>query len=150
MKLKVDHSHEYVIAVLAPREKTTYRTVMANVIKSIGTAENLSDAKHDHFVFIHDGVTSGTTGYVIETINKIEVSAKQYTEPKIISYRKLALNIEEYGRRSQYNWVDEALALKPDIFVVFDHGNFPVAQYAQREAKRLGIACDVHKVQKES
>lgn len=146
---KVDKSKEYVIAVLAPREKASYSTIMANVIKSIGVVEYRSDVKHDHFVFIHDGVTSGSTGYLIETLNKIKESALRFEEPRSISYRKLPLDIEMHGKRSHYHWVDEALKLKPDLLLVFDTGDNPVVEYAQRAARREGIPVDVYPVRKE-
>lgn len=142
MTVKVDKNLEYVIAVLCPREKTDYGTIMSNVIKAIGVVEYRSDIKHEHFVFIHDGVTSGSTGYLIETINKIQPSAIHFTQPRVISYRRLPLDIQMFGKRSYYHWVDEALALKPDMLLVFDNGQ-PVVDYARRQAKQAGVLCDI-------
>ena len=146
---KVDKSKEYVIAVLAPREKASYSTIMANVIKSIGVVEDRSDVKHEHFVFIHDGVTSGSTGYLIETLNKIKESALRFREPRIISYRKLPLDIEMHGKRSHFHWVDEALKLDPDLLLIFDTGDNPVVEYAKRAANRSDVPVDTYIVRKE-
>lgn len=146
---KVDKSKEYVIAVLAPREKTSYGVIMRNVIKSIGVVENLTDDQHEHYVFIHDGVTSGSTGYLIETLNKIKESAVHFEEPRFISYRKLPLDIEMHGKNSHFHWVDEALKLKPHLLLIFDTGDSPVVEYAQRAAKRADVQVDVYQTRKE-
>lgn len=149
-KTKVDHEQEYVIAVLAPRFKVDYNTVMKNIIHSLGAVENIADRNCNHFVFLHDGVTSGTTGYVIETVNKISPSARLFKDPRSISARKLPLDIEMYGKRSHWHWLDELIKLKPDLIVVFDPGDLPVVQYAQRLGKEHGIQVDVYKAKKES
>ncbi len=145
MKL-VDKNREYVIAVLAPRDKGSYSTIMANVIKAVGTVEFITPEKHDRFVFVHDGVTSGSTGYVIETINKIQPSAKQFHEPREIMYKKLPLDIELYGRRSHYRWIEQVIDIKPDLILAFGFADDPewdnVVQFAKRKAHQHNIRCD--------
>lgn len=142
----------YSIAVLAPRVKTNYQTIMANVIKAIGTVEYHSDDTFDHYVFLHDGVTSGSTGYLIETLNKIQPSARQFEQPKHISYKKVPLDIEMYGKRSHYHWIDQVIVQSPDLIIAFDSGDewSEVVKYAQRQAKKHNIRCDVINVKKET
>lgn len=153
MKSIVDKTREYVIAVLAPRDRASYSTIMAHVIKSVGTVEYITPAKHNRFMFLHDGVTSGSTGYVIETINKIQPSAKQFHEPKEIMYKKVPLDIELHGRRSHYHWVEQVLELEPDLILAFDTGDEDwsnVVQFAKRKAAKNNIRCDVIKIKKET
>lgn len=153
MNATVDKKKEYVIAVLAPRDKASYSTIMANVIKSIGTAEYITDRECHRFTFLHDGVTSGSTGYVIETINKIQPSAKLYDTPKEIMYRKVPLDIELYGRRSHYHWVEQVILQEPDLILAFDTEDEDwsnVVQFAKRKANNSNIRCDVIKVKKEA
>lgn len=143
VKTKVDKETEYVIAVLAPREKTRYLTIMSSVIKSISMVEEKDGRRK--FVFLHDGVTSGSTGYVIETINKIQPSAQQFKEPREITYRKLPLDIEMYGKRSHNHWVDQALLLHPDLLLIIDNGKVPAGDYARRRVAEENISCLVVK-----
>lgn len=156
MNLIVDKKREYVIAVLAPRDKASYSTIMAHVIKSIGTVEYQSDRVCHRYMFLHDGVTSGSTGYVIETINKIQPSAKQFETPKEIVYKKVPLDIEMYGRRSHYRWLEQIIELEPDLILAFDSGTdeddewSKVVAFAKRKAHNNNIRCDVIKIKKEA
>lgn len=146
----VDKEKEHVIAVLAPRQKTKYRTIMLQMIRSIGIVEMHSDDPKSHFVFIHDGVTSGSTGYVVETVNKIKTSAEQFDPPRTITYRKLPLDIEMHGKRSHFHWIDEVIKLNPDLLLVFDNGSNPaLIDYARRQARIANVECDIHRTSNE-
>lgn len=145
-KVKIDKDKEYIIAVVAPKDKTNYHTIMSSVIKAIGTVEYQSNRSCNSFVFLHDGVTSGSTGYVIETVNKISLSAQQYDPPRMVTYRKLPLDIELHGKRSHYIWIDEALALEPDLVLVINNGQpywRGVVDHARRASNKANIICDI-------
>ena len=149
-KPKVDHASEYVIAVLMPKERTSYVNVMSSVINAIGVVEYRSDRNLDRFVFIHDGVSRGSTGYLIETINKITLSAKQFNPPRTIMCRRMPLDIELHGTKSHFYWVDEIIKLKPDLILAFDAGtNQALIAYAKSQAKKHGVEIEIRRTVKE-
>lgn len=79
--------------------------------------------------YIVDGVTSGTTGLVIEAVNKIEASllSRGYN----VKYLSRNLDVMLHGKQAQLKWIEKYLP-ESDAVLVFDTG------YAgAREVKKL-------------
>lgn len=148
MSIKVDKKNEFLIGVLGPRYKGNYGLVLPAVIKAIDRVAFESDSDKKNFVFIHDGVTSGSTGEVIEAINKIQSSLHGYGYNA--TYRKMPLDIELHGKQSHYRWMDDLLELTPDLLLLFDNGEFQPVKYATREAKALEIPISLIEIKPES
>lgn len=154
MKLKVNKDKDYVIAVVAPREKgNSYPIVRAGVIRCIDHLESLGSIANEKdedgnwimrtpknkFIFIHDGVTSGALGHVIEVINKI--SGLLVHRGRQVQRHKVALDQLGHGPKAQHRWLDGVIKqYEPDLLLVLDDGHYPVARYAQQQAKQHGIA----------
>lgn len=130
---------EYAIAVVAPRERgKAYNAILPGVIRAIDLVEAPEPNKKSTFVFVHDGVTSGALGHVIEVVNKIQGSLA--TRGRTVKRRKMDLDVERHGWYSQHRWVDRVLQLELDLLLVLDDGEYAVAEYAKREAKKQGVA----------
>lgn len=69
--------------------------------------------------YIVDGVTSGTTGLVIEAVNKIEASllSRGYN----IKYLSRNLDVMLHGKQAQSKWIEKYLP-ESDAVLVFDTG----------------------------
>lgn len=69
--------------------------------------------------FIVDGVTSGTTGLVIEAVNKIEASllSRGYN----VKYLSRPLDVMLHGKQAQKKWIEKYLP-ESDAVLVFDTG----------------------------
>jgi len=135
--MKVDKNNEYVIGVLGPRYKGNYGLILPAVIKAVDRVKFDADRKASTFVFVHDGVTSGSTGEVIESINKTSGSLRGYGIN--VTVRKKPLDIEMHGKQSHYRWIDEVIELKPDLLLLFDNDQWHQIQYAKRLAEDAGI-----------
>lgn len=144
---KIDRETQAVIAVLGPRYKGNYNIVMPAVIRAIDTAESLTDESKTKFVFLHDGVTSGSTGEVIGVVNTIQTSMLR--RGREVAGLMVPLDIEKYGKQSHYRWIDQIIELEPDLFVLFDNGEWPQVDYAQRKAKAAGIELTIVRIGKE-
>ena len=136
-RLKVDSKNEYLIGVLGPRYKGNYGLILPAVIKAIDRVKFEAEEDKENFLFIHDGVTSGSTGEVIEAINKTQPSLRSYGYN--VSYRKLALDIELHGKQSHYRWIDDVLDFDLDLLLLFDNGEWHQIRYAEREAADAGV-----------
>ncbi|ASZ74994.1 hypothetical protein FDI69_gp192 [Rhodococcus phage Trina] len=146
-KLRIEASHEHLIAVLGPRYKGNYSLVLPGVIKSIDTVESDATETKSGFVLVHDGVTSGITGEVMEAVNKTQPGLRN--RGRMLSMRKLALDIELHGKDSHFRWVDDVLTYKPDLFLLFDNGEWEPVRYAVRKAAQLDIPIKLIKIRKE-
>lgn len=147
-KLRVDRKSDYLIGVLGPRYKGNYGLILPAVIKAIDRVAFESDSEKKNFYFIHDGVTSGSTGEVIESVNKTQSSLHAYGYN--VGHRKLPLDIELHGKQAHYRWIDDLLALNLDLLLLFDNGEFHPVKYAIREAKAAGVALGVIDIKPES
>lgn len=153
MKLKVDKKNEYIIGVLGPRYKGNYALILPAVIKSVDQVRfaaekelNLNSDEEEPieheklkqtFVFVHDGVSSGSTGEVIESINKTQQSLRGYGIN--VTVRKKPLDIELHGKQAHYRWIDELLELDLDLLVLFDNQEWHQVRYAQTLASEKEV-----------
>ena len=136
-KVKADPKSEHLIGVLGPRYKGNYDLVMPAILKAIDRAHYEAEDDKKHFVIIHDGVTSGVTGEVIETVNKTMTSLRALGYN--VSARRLPLDVELHGKQAHYRWVDDLLTLDLALLVLFDNDEFYPVRYAEREAAKLDI-----------
>lgn len=149
-KINVNHSEEFLIAILTPQGKCDYRSVMANIIRIMGVLEANDPEGRKHFVFVHDGVMRGTTSYVVETINKVRNSAMNFKEPRQIRHSTLPLDIKMYGKRSYHEWMTRVIELDPDLVLIFDDGTTQAVQFTKDKASEAGIEYEVVKVRPEN
>lgn len=134
MKIK-DRDSLNLIIVVAPKEKgDDYNKIMPMVIRAIDRVEYASPGKP--FWFLHNGVTSGSLAHVMEAVNKIQ--APLANRGRVVSMRKMPLDIEMYGHTAEIRWVNESLELKPELMLVVDDGK-PLARNAIRAAKEKGV-----------
>lgn len=113
------------ILVVSPRQKINYKQVYPAVIRAL----DLIREEDASIKFIVDGVTSGTTGLVIEAVNKIEASllSRGYN----VKYLSRPLDVMLHGKQAQLKWIEKYLP-ESDAVLVFDTG------YAgAREVERL-------------
>lgn len=139
MSIKVDRENEHLIAVLGPRHKGNYARIMPAVIRAVDLIEHeAGDGAKEAFIFIHDGITSGSAGEMIEAVNKVQNGAR--ARGRIMTHRKKLLELELHGgRKAHRHWVDEIVDLEPDLFLLFDSGEFPPVSYAKDQATEAGI-----------
>ena len=134
--MKVNKKQEHLIGVVGPRHAGNYGTIMPAIIRAIDIVHDEKTDDKESFIFIHDGVTTGSAGEVIEVINKIQPSVQQFGY--YVTYRKLPLDIELHGKNSHWEWVERMIALEPDLVLVFDTGE-PYMRHAQRLAEKASI-----------
>lgn len=148
--IKIDKEKEYVIAVVAPREKgKAYNAILAGVIKTIDLVEynaSLVDVQKNTFVFVHNGVSSGALGHVIEVVNKIQPLLR--ARGRNVTRRKLDLDIEFYGRKAQDHWLEQVIGMQPDIMLILDDGVYSVAGYAKKLARENKIETHIVNIPK--
>lgn len=103
------------ILVVSPRQKINYKQVYPAVIRVL----DLIREEDASIKFIVDGVTSGTTGLVIEAVNKIEASllSRGYN----IKYLSRPLDVMLHGKQAQLKWIEKYLP-ESDAVLVFDTG----------------------------
>lgn len=135
--VKADAQREHLIGVLGPRYKGNYDLVMPAVLKAIDRVHYEAGEDNKNFVIIHDGVTSGVTGEVIETINKTVTSLRSLGYN--VSARRLPLDVELHGKQAHYRWVDDLLEIDLSLLLLFDNDEFYPIRYAEREAAKLDI-----------
>lgn len=104
------------ILVVAPRQKINYKQVYPAVIRALDLV-NEEDAA---IRYITDGVTSGTTGLVVETINKIEASlmSRGYD----VKFLVRQLDVMLHGKKAHAKWIEKYLP-EADAVLLFDSGN---------------------------
>lgn len=120
-KQRVDHDKEHVIVVVAPRiqYEHSYNPVLAGVIKVLDQLE--AKEKKQGFVFLHDGVSSGSLSYVLQVVNNLNALMP---DNRYLSLRKLDLDIEFYGKESQNKWLEQTLEYDPDYFLILDDNDY--------------------------
>ena len=144
MKIKdIEQAHR--IVVVAPRERgNDYAKIMPMVIKAIDTVENIAAGKQ--FVFLHNGVTSGSLSHVMEAVNKIQGPLQG--RGRYASMRKIPLDIEMHGKEAEARWVKDALNLDPSLVFIIDNDDYAPARLARSIAKTKGIETIMVKIPK--
>lgn len=137
-EIKVDKNSEHLIGVMGPRHQGNYNLIMPAVIRAVDNVayDAGEDIKHS-FVFIHDGVSSGSTGEMLEAVNKTQTSLRQYGYN--VTVRKKLLDLEFHGKNAHYRWIDGVMDLEPDILLLFDNGEFDPVRYAASQAEQRDI-----------
>ncbi|QLF83424.1 hypothetical protein SEA_NICEHOUSE_211 [Rhodococcus phage NiceHouse] len=146
--MKVDKNNEYLIGVLGPRYQGNYGLILPAVMKAIDRVKYEAERDLKNFVFIHDGVSSGSTGEVIAAVNIIRRSLSSGYDIHI-GHRKKALDIEMHGKQSHYRWAEELIDLKPDLLLLIDNGEWHQVQYANKLAEQNSIPIAVVNIKPE-
>lgn len=115
------------ILVVAPRAQINYNQVYPAVIRVM----DLIKDEQVPIRFITDGVTSGTTGLVIEAVNKIEASllSRGYD----VKFLSRPLDVMLHGKQAQRRWIEKHLP-EADAVLLFDTG--------YSEAREVNKTCE--------
>lgn len=121
------------ILVVAPRSKINYSQVYPAVIRAL----DLIREEDCSIRFITDGVTSGTTGLVVEAVNKIESSliSRGYDVRFVVRQ----LDVMLHGKQAHRKWIEKYLP-ESDAVLVFDTGN-PEARGVIKKCEEEEIPC---------
>lgn len=93
--------------------------------------------------FVHDGITAGTTEYIIECINKIQASmlSRGYN----IQLKRVPVDFNLHGKNAPAKWALEQLGKDVNYALVIDDGSRRDIPYFISECERLGVECLVVK-----
>lgn len=119
------------ILVVTPRARINYNQVYPAVIRVLDLIKD-EDAS---VRFLLDGVTSGTTGLVVETVNKIEASlmSRGYD----VKYLMRPLDVMLHGKQAQKKWIEKHLP-NVDAVLVFNTG-FSEANEVEKTCRQKDI-----------
>lgn len=123
------------ILTVVPIEKVPYGKIFPAVIRVL----DLSKDESAEVTFIHDGITAGTTEYIIECINKIQAS--MLSRGYDVSLKRVATDFNLYGKNAPAKWALARLAKGVDYVLVIDDGSRKDIPYFLNEAERMGIEC---------
>lgn len=144
---KVNVSPEWnVLAVIAPRKKgSAYMAIMGGVVRAIDVAK-YNNPEKTKFLFITTGIPKSALDHVKGALNIFYDLMRP--RGQTLRTRTHDLDIEFYGKKSEENWVNEVLQYNPDVFLVIDDGETPVAKYAIKVAEDNNIEVVLVKVPK--
>lgn len=123
------------ILTVVPIEKINYGKVFPAIIRAL----DLTKDESKDIVFIHDGVTAGTTEYVIECVNKIQAS--MLSRGYHISLKRVPTDFNLYGRNAPAKWALEQLAKGVNYALVLDDGSRNDIPYFVEQCKKAGVEC---------
>lgn len=119
------------ILVVCPRAKINYNQVYPAVIRALDLIRDESSAVR----FIVDNVGTGTSGLVMEAVNKLEASllSRGYD----VRFLKRPLDVMLHGKKAHSEWIKKHLP-NVDAVLVFDSG--------YSEAKEVRKYCEKNDV----
>lgn len=128
------------ILTVVPTEKVKYGKVFPSIIRAL----ELTKDESKNITFIHDGVTAGTTEYVIECVNKIQAS--MLSRGYDISLKRVATDFNLHGRKAPAKWALEQLSKGVDYVLVLDDGSRKDIPNFVEQCKQEGVECLVIKI----
>lgn len=128
------------ILTVVPTEKIKYGKVFPSIIRAL----ELTKDKSKSITFIHDGVTAGTTEYVIECVNKIQAS--MLSRGYDISLKRVSTDFNLHGKNAPAKWALEQLNKGVDYALVLDDGSRKDIPYFIEQCEQAGIECLVIKI----
>lgn len=123
------------ILTVVPIEKIRYGKVFPSIIRAL----DLTKDEAKEITFIHDGITAGTTEYVIECVNKIQAS--MLTRGYDINLKRVATDFNLHGKNAPAKWALEQLAKGVDYALVLDNGSRKDIPYFVKECEKVGVEC---------
>lgn len=123
------------ILTVVPIEKIKYGKVFPSIIRAL----DLTKDESKEVTFIHDGVTAGTTEYVIECVNKIQAS--MLSRGYDISLKRVSTDFNLHGKNAPAKWALEQLAKGIDYALVLDNGSRKDIPYFVEECEKAGVEC---------
>lgn len=128
------------VLTVVPLEKVAYGKIFPAIIRALDMTKDESK----EISFVHDGITAGTTEYVIECINKIQASmlSRGYS----ISPKRVPVNFHLHGKNAPAVWALNQLEKGVDYALVIDDGSRKDIPHFLREAEKVGVECLVIKV----
>lgn len=128
------------ILTVVPIQKIRYGRVFPAVIRAL----DLTQDKSNEITFIHDGITAGTTEYIIECVNKIQASmaGRGYD----IRLKRVTTDFNLYGKSAPAKWALNQLEKGIDYALVLDDGSRKDIPHFIKECEKEGVECLVVKV----
>lgn len=102
-------------------------------------ALELTKDQSTDITFIHDGITAGTTEYVIECVNKIQAS--MLSRGYDIKVKRVATDFNLHGKNAPAKWALEQLSKGVDYALVLDNGSRKDIPYFVQECEKAGVEC---------
>lgn len=123
------------ILTVVPLEKVKYGKVFPAIIRAL----DLTQDKSHEIMFIHDGITAGTTEYVIECLNKIQASmtSRGYN----IRIKRVPTDFNLHGKNAPAKWALDQLDKGVDYVLILDDGSRKEIPHLVKECKRVGVEC---------
>lgn len=129
------------VLTVVPIQKIDYGKVFPALIRALDMTKD--DSKE--ITFVHDGITAGTTEYIIECVNKIQASmaGRGYD----IKLKRVATDFNLYGKSAPTRWALNQLEKGVDHVLILDDGSRQDTSRIVNECKKKGVECLVIKVQ---
>lgn len=123
------------ILTVVPLDKVKYGKVFPAIIRTL----DLTKDESREIVFIHDGITAGTTEYVIECLNKIQASmtSRGYD----IKIKRVPTDFNLHGKSAPAKWALEQLEKGIDYALVLDDGSRKDIPYFVEQCEKAGVEC---------
>lgn len=123
------------ILTVVPIVKINYGKVFPAVIRALDLTKDESET----ITFIHDGVTAGTTEYIIECVNKIQAS--MLSRGYDINLKRVSTDFNLYGKNAPAKWALEQLEKGVDYALVLDDGSRRDIPHFISECEKAGVEC---------
>lgn len=128
------------ILTVVPIEKIKYGKVFPSIIRAL----ELTKDESKRVTFIHDGITAGTTEYVIECVNKVQAS--MLSRGYDIGLKRVATDFNLYGKNAPTNWALDQIKKGVDYVLILDDGSRKDVPHIVSECEGAGVECLVIKV----
>lgn len=127
------------ILTVVPIEKVHYGKVFPALIRAL----DLTKDEAKEITFVHDGITAGTTEYIIECVNKIQAS--MLSRGYDVRLKKSAVDFHLHGKLAPAKWALEQLHKGTDYVLVLDDGSRKDIPFFLKECEKVGVECLVVK-----
>ena len=123
------------ILTVVPLQKVQYGKVFPTIIRAL----DLTKDESNEIVFIHDGITAGTTEYVVECVNKIQASmtSRGYD----IRLKRVPTDFNLHGKNAPAKWALEQLGKGVDYALVIDDSSRKDIPYFVEQCEKAGVEC---------
>lgn len=123
------------ILTVVPIEKVSYGKVFPSIIRAL----ELTKDQSKEITFIHDGITAGTTEYIVECVNKIQAS--MLSRGYDIHLKRVATDFNLHGKNAPAKWALEQLDKGVDYVLVIDDGSRKDIPYFIQQCEKAGVEC---------
>lgn len=123
------------ILTVVPITKVKYGKVYPAIIRAL----DLTKDESQEITFIHDGITAGTTEYVLECVNKIQAS--MLSRGYDIKLKRVATDFNLHGKNAPAKWALDQLDKGVDYALVIDDGSRKDIPHFIERCKEANVEC---------